>query len=242
MRRPSMLTVAPPEAGPKAAVWVYWRFSAEHLAELKASASRGQDWVSTNDALTAFFVQRLTAIRIEAGRVAADEPIHLDRAVNSRPILDPPVSGGFMGHMVSPSTTKWATAQDLCSASLADAALKMRESLKRLDDRFVRSLATLINDTEDKTTIFYGAMNKPGRDFMSSSWAQLHWLSHSDFGKGLGAPEMVRRARMTPLPDLSYILPKNKRGDMYIATCLFHEDFAGLVNDETWKKRAHFVG
>ncbi|KAL2213778.1 hypothetical protein CC79DRAFT_78008 [Sarocladium strictum] len=243
MRRPSALQAsAQPQGPPKPIVWNYWRFPAKQLEILKKEASSGRTWVSTNDALTAYLVQRLTAIRIREGRVSKDEIVQLQRAVDSRSVLNPPIEDGYLGHLVALADTTWNTAQELADASFADVAVESRESLKRVDDHFIRSLATLINETEDKTTIFYGAGNKAGRDFLVSSWAQLHWLAKCDFGKGLGAPDFVRRARMSPVPDLTYIMPKNSKGDMYLATSLFHEDFVGLASDKEWSSRAELVG
>lgn len=239
MRRPSILNAGPqPKSAPRPIDWHYWRFPAKQLEDLKKEASSGRTWVSTNDAITAFLVQRLTAVRVREGRVAADEVVQLQRAVDSRSVLNPPVEDGYLGHLVALAATTWKTAQEVADASLADVAVSSRESLKQVDDHYVRSLATLINNTEDKTTIFYGASAKPGRDFICSSWAQLHWLNTCDFGKGLGAPDFVRRARMSPVPDLTYIMPKNRNGDMFLATCLFHEDFVGLSNDEAWRQRS----
>lgn len=243
MLRPSTLAdKAPEQTRPKPALWVYWCFSAEQLASLKKTASSGRSWVSTNDAITAFLTQCLTAVRLREGRVAADEIVQLQRAVDSRAMLCPPLEDGYLGHLVAIADTTWQTSQMLCDASLADVAVDVRESLKAVDDHFVRSLVTLINNTEDKTTIWYGVRNKAGRDFLASSWAQLHWLYSCDFGPGLGAPTTVRRPRMVPVPDLAYIMPKNRNGDMHLATCLFHEDFVGLVNDSVWSQRAKLVG
>lgn len=243
MRRPSTLSVTGGHNGlQRRAPWAYWRFSGDKLAELKKIASSGRSWVSTNDAITAFFVQRLTAVRIAAGRVKADEDVHLQRPVDSRSRLRPPVHEGYLGHLCALADTTWPTAQELRDSSLADAGLDIRESLNLVDDHFIRSLVTLIHATEDKTTIFYGAKNKAGRDFLISSWAQLHWLSECDFGRGLGTPDFVRRARLPDVPDLTYIMPKNRRGDMHIGASLFHEDFVDLVNDKRWREYAQLVG
>ena len=243
MRRPSTLNASPqPKSPPRPVEWHYWRFSAKVLEDLKKEASSGRTWVSTNDAITAFLVQRLSTVRVREGRVSKDEIVQLQRAVDSRSVLNPPVAEGYLGHLVSLAETTWTTAGELAEASFADVAVQSRESLKKVDDHFVRSLVTLINNTEDKTTIFYGARVKPGRDFLVSSWAQLHWLNKCNFGPGVGAPDFVRRARMSPVPDLTYIMPKNGKGDMFLATSLFHEDFVGLANDESWRKRADLTG
>ncbi|EXJ83637.1 hypothetical protein A1O1_07261 [Capronia coronata CBS 617.96] len=243
MRRSSTLTASPSPAGrPRPSPWNYWRLSADKLPALKKAATSPADWISTNDAITAFFVQRLTAVRVAAGRVAANEDVHLQRGVDSRSVLKPPIPDGYLGHLVAMADTEWSTAQELCDSSLADAALKIRASLREVDDHFIRSLATLIKTTEDKTTIFYGAKNKAGRDFLVSSWAQLHWLSQCDFGPGLGTVDFVRRARLPDVPDLTYIMPKDRKGDMHLATSMFQEDFVGLVNDKQWREFADLVG
>lgn len=243
MRRPSMLNATPgPPGRPKPALWTYWRLRADKLTSLKKDASTGKTWISTNDVITALFVQRLTAARVAAGRVSEKEDVHLQRALDSRSVLNPPVPEGYMGHLVAVAETEWQSASDLYNSSLADVTVKVRESLSEADDHFVRSLVTLIKSTEDKSTIFYGVRNKPGRDFLVSSWAQLHWLHQCDFGTGLGTVDFVRRARLPEVPDLHYIMPKNRRGDMHLATCMFHEDFVALDNDGRWREYAELVG
>ena len=243
MRRPSTLNASMGGPGrPRPSLWAYWRLRADKLEKLKKDSSSSSKWVSTNDAITAIYVQRLTAARVAAGRVAATEDVHLQRAVDSRSIVQPPVPEGYMGHLVAVAESVWSSAHELCDSPLADTATKVRESLKEADDHFVRSLVTLINSTEDKTTIFYGVKNKPGRDFLVSSWAQLHWLHQCDFGPGLGTVDFVRRARLSDVPDLTYIMPKNARGDMHVATSLFHEDFVALANDNVWREYAELVG
>jgi trichothecene 3-O-acetyltransferase len=246
MRRPSALqglgNAQQQQSPPKTIEWTYWRFSAQDLVELKKEASSGKTWVSTNDAITAFAIHRLTAVRLREGRVAKDEIVQLQRGVDARSVLDPPVEEGYLGHLVAVAETVWKTAQEVADSPLANVAAECRTSLRRVDDHFIRSLATLIRDTEDKSTIFYGATNKPGRDALFSSWAQLHWLSGCDFGRGLGAPDFVRRARMSPVPDLMYIMPKNRKGDMHLAMSVLHVDMVGLANDEVWRRRAALVG
>ena len=164
------------------------------------------------------------------------------RAVDARSVLQPKVPEGYMGHLVAVAETEWRFARDVYESSLADAAVKVRQALREVDDHFVRSLATLISNTEDKTTIFYGVRNKPGRDFLVSSWAQLHWLANCDFGLGLGSPDFVRRARLPEVPDLHYIMPKDQKGNMHVAVCTFYEDHVGLVNDNVWRNFVEFVG
>ncbi|OPB42680.1 trichothecene 3-O-acetyltransferase [Trichoderma guizhouense] len=242
LRKPSSLGQSGHHGAPGKAPWNYWRFPADKLAKLKEIASTGRTWVSTNDAVTAFYIQRLTAVRLAANRVAPDEDVHCLRAVDGRRKLDPPVSEGYLGHLCGLADTAWPTARELVDGSLADAAISIRESLNRIDDFYMRSLATLINETEDKSTIFYAAKKKIGKDILISSWVQLHWLANCSFGTAIGVPDFVRRARLPELPDLVYMMPKNKEGHMDLGMSLFHEDFVGLANDAIWREFTELIG
>jgi trichothecene 3-O-acetyltransferase len=242
MRRPSTLNAGEPRGSPPTAPWKYWRFTSDMLRQLKTEASKGDGWISTNDAVTAFFVQRLTASRIAAKSLHLTGHVQFQRAIDGRQVLRPQVHPGYLGHMVALCETQWQSAEELRDASLSDVALKMRNSLKSVDDYFIRSLATLIKTTEDRTTIFYGVTNKAGRDFMTSSWAQLHWAFETDFGPGLGVPDLVRRPYLDEVPDLSYLMPRDKKGNMHLATSLFTEDYDALAADKTWNTYAELVG
>jgi trichothecene 3-O-acetyltransferase len=254
MRKPSHLNpvngaaAAPPSQTPKAK-WTYWRFPSPKLAELKKLASANpKARVSTNDAITALYTQRLTAMRIAAGRLSRDESIHCLRAADGRARLNPPVPNGYLGHLVGLAYTEWPAAGSVLDSHLSTVASDIRDSLDKVDDYNIRSLATLIHTTEDKTTIFYGAKKKLGKDIFISSWAQMDLARTCDFGEVLkkggkdGRPDFVRRATMDIVPDLTYIMPKNREGDMAIGGCLFEEDIEGLEADEVWKKYTRMIG
>ncbi|OQU93550.1 hypothetical protein CLAIMM_00043 [Cladophialophora immunda] len=237
---------APPakEQPTQAARWVYWRFPRDKVVELKRLATSGSTkQVSTNDAITAFYTQRLTVVRIAAGRVSPDEAIHCLRAADGRARLNPPVPKGYLGHLVGLSYTEWPAARTVAESPLSTVANDIRQSLQQVDDHYVRSLATLISNTEDKKTIFYGARKKLAKDIFISSWAQLDLAESCDFGPLLGGkPDFVRRAKLDELPDLSYIMPKDKEGDMALGACLFKADIDGLESDEAWTRYTRYVG
>ncbi|ETI26284.1 hypothetical protein G647_03061 [Cladophialophora carrionii CBS 160.54] len=252
MRRPSSLMpvndAAPATQGLKAR-WIYWRFPRDKLTELKTLASQNTSArVSTNDAITAIYAQRLTAVRIAAGRLSRTESVHCLRAADGRARLDPPVPKGYLGHLVGLAYTEWPAARMVLEAPLSTVANDIRASLEKVDDHNIRSLATLIHTTEDKTTIFYGAKKKLGKDIFISSWAQMDLSRTCDFGPLLsgggkdGRPDFVRRAKMDILPDLTYIMPKNKEGDMDLGACLFEEDIAALQEDGPWMNYTRMIG
>ncbi|EXJ74069.1 uncharacterized protein A1O5_02363 [Cladophialophora psammophila CBS 110553] len=226
------------------ASWTYWRFPQDKVAELKKLAmSSSTKQVSTNDAITAFYTQRLTAVRIADGRESRDESIRCLRAADARARLKPPVPKGYLGHLVGLAYTEWPAASTVVEFPLSTVASDIRESLRKVDDHYFRSLATLISNTRDKRTISYGAQKKLAKDIFISSWAKMDLADTCDFGPVLGGmPDFVRRPRLDELPDLSYIMPKDKEGDMALGACLFKADIDGLESDEEWKRFARYVG
>ncbi|OAP63636.1 hypothetical protein AYL99_02863 [Fonsecaea erecta] len=241
----SPVPAPPPQEQPtQAASWAYWRFPQDKVAELKKLAmSCSTKQVSTNDAITALYTQRLTAVRVAGGRVSPDESIRCLRAADARARLDPPVPEGYLGHLVGLAYTEWPAARTVVESPLSTVASDLRQSLQKVDDHYIRSLATLISRTEDKRAIFYGARKQLAKDIFISSWAQMDLAQTCDFGRLLGGkPDFVRRAKLDELPDLSYIMPKDKQGDMALGACLFKADMDSLEKDEVWNQYTRYVG
>ena len=230
----------PPHLEPGTAPWKYWRFRRDKLIELKTLAAESSPLVSTNDAVTAFYLQRLTTARISSGRLDKTDEVRCLRAVDARRSLMPPIPEGYLGHLVALGVTGLPAAK-VQEEPLASVATAVRQSLLKVDDHYVRSLATLIAKTEDKTTIFYTARLRPGKDAAVSSWAQMK-IENFDLGEPLGTPDFVRRPRLSEVPDLAYIMPRTKDGDMDLATSLSRDDFSGLQNDAVWMKYAELIG
>lgn len=238
---------APAAAQGPVARWVYWRFPHDKLAKLKKMASsNGTREASTNDTVTAFWTQRATAVRVAAGRLSRDESLQCFRAADGRQRLSPPVPKGFLGHLVALSYTKWPTASDVLDSPLSKVVNDLRASLNQVDDHYVRSLATQLNSREDKTTIFYGASKNLGKDVFISSWAQMDLARTCDFGRVFGTedgrPDFVKRAKMDPVPDLAYIMPKSREGDMDFGLCLFEEDIKAIQEDKMWTEYTKLIG
>ncbi|KAK7888238.1 hypothetical protein LTR67_009115 [Exophiala xenobiotica] len=241
-RQPSSLTPSapPPHLEPGTAPWKYWRFRRDKLIELKTLAAESSPLVSTNDAVTAFYLQRLTTARIDAGRLDKTDEVRCLRAVDARRSLVPSVPEGYLGHLVALGVTELPAAK-VQQEALSSVAGAIRQSILKVDDHYVRSLATLIANTADKTTIFYTARLRPGKDVCVSSWAQIK-IENFDLGEPLGKPDFFRRPRLSEVPDLAYIMPRTKDGDMDLATSLFRDDVSGLQNDAVWMKYVEFIG
>lgn len=228
------------ETGKVDASWNYWRISQSKVRHLKETALLKNSRVSTNDAVTALFMQRITAARLSNGSIPPSDPVVCFRATDMRRLLNPPIPSNYLGHLVGLAETTW-TAESLVSAPISSIAGQIRCDLTSTTDHWVRSFATLVRDTQDRTTIKYGAQFKSGNDIMISSWAGLG-LATCDFGPELGTPDFVRRPRLTAVPDLAYIMPVSAEGDYDLCVSLTRANFESLKRDEVWNKYAELIG
>ncbi|SPQ20704.1 f0a33512-b97a-465e-b6ad-25dcae1e0f3e [Thermothielavioides terrestris] len=247
--RPGPDNMPPPPAEPESPFsWRYFRFSPAKLAALKAmatppttetetGASSAPPYVSTNDALTAFCWQRVIAARL-ARRQTPEAVAKFCRAVDARRSMGVPA--GYMGDLVTIATTTLGF-RELAEAPLADIAGRLRRDLTAVNNRdYVRSFATWIQRTADKTTIAYGGRFNPDTDIGSSSWAHVK-LAKVAFGP-LGRPSLIRRPDFVPLRSDIYFMPQTENGDIDALLCFNQADFDGLMADEMWTAFADYIG
>lgn len=232
LRRPSMLKPSQdPPQDTKPAPWRYWRIPSQQLSRLKDNAQA----YSTNDAATAFFVKRLLTARVDHGLMTADQSARCGRAINCRDQL------GLPPQHLGTAVTHINTDDIHPGHSLTFIAAALRKAVNTVDSLYSRSMITLLNNAEDKTTIFYGARTRAGLDVEFSSWAKLP-LSTLDFGPILGIPAFVRRPRLTELRDINFIMPLTKDGHMDLGVCLSDDDASALASDQGWREVAEYIG
>jgi hypothetical protein len=244
-KRPGPSDFPPPPAEPDSPFsWRYFRFSASHLAKLKALAAPSNNgdhtsasYISTNDALTAFCWQRVISIRLQR-RQTPQAVAKFCRAVDARKTMGVPP--GYMGDLVTIATSRIGF-QELANAALPVVASLLRRDLNRVNTRgYVRSFATFIDRTQDKSSIVYGGKFNPDTDIGSSSWAQVQ-LARTDFGL-LGRPTLVRRPTFGPLKSDIYFMPQTACGDIDSLLCFNEEDMKGLMTDALWNAYADHIG
>lgn len=225
--------------------WHYFRFSAAKLAQLKALATRAEEFVpsikyiSTNDALSAFCWKRLVAVRLTRGSVKYDTVTKFFRAVDARRALG--ISKEYMGHMVYIAISSIET-QRLIEAPIAAIASEMKRDVNDVNTEYtMRSFVTLIANTRDKSSISYGATFNPDQDLGMSSFA--HWGTYGlDFGL-LGVPELVRRPNFQPpIESDIYLMPSTIEGDIDVLLCMTDLDLAGLRSDDEWNSYTEYIG
>jgi trichothecene 3-O-acetyltransferase len=222
--------------------WCDFRFSAESLKSLKKLASNSKDfatrnsttvsYVSTNDALTAFCWQRIASARIQLGR-PADALCKLARAMDVRSIMK--VSPEYMGHMIYISAS-FLPLEHIATRSVAHVASVMRHDLNDASSEHeIRSFATLIANTKDKSTIAFAGEFNPDLDVGSSSG--LAMKHQFDYGP-LGTPDFMNRPRFTPLPSTLYIMPMLSDGGVDVMLSLKPEELSIIKEDTVWNRYA----
>lgn len=217
--------------GPKPA-FHYFRFSATSLSNLASLAQTP----SIDDALSAFIWQRLSQVRGQDQD--ANSVTGLSRAIDCRRTLDVPKE--YMGVVVVKTYSKM-TFQEMDRSSLIDIAAQLRQDVRRVrEQHFLRSLATLIAEEPDKSTISFVSGFNPDTWINASSWAgaSMHTL---DYGV-LGRPAFVRRPESKPVQSLLYFLPMIDNGDINVLLCLKESEIDGLCNDVEWNKYAEYIG
>ncbi|KAF2102082.1 hypothetical protein NA57DRAFT_73519 [Rhizodiscina lignyota] len=237
-------------AGPPAS-WKMARFPSEKLKVLKELASRknysmivngttsaGPEWISTNDALSAFLWQRITAAR--ANHLDTKDSTNLVRAINSRKRLQPQIPEEYMGHFVYGTLNSFPIEEIVEEENIARVAAALRQSLYDTDDYTIRAFLDTISKESDKSKVDYTTTMKWHRDVILSSWAELG-LSTTEFGS-LGTPDFVRRPNFAPLPSCIFVVDKTKRGDYDVAICLTTEDWAELEKDKVWEEYVEMIG
>lgn len=248
--KPTPANISPEKLPPTDLQWVYFHFSGPKLAELKAVASGpsegdpGEDalqWVSTEDALSAFICQRVTAARMK--RMEKKQQAIFCRAVNGRRFLEPPIPKEYLGHLVTCNYTTVFLDSAAATTDLPALARQMRANLWNIRSVQIQSLATALNESDDKGCISYGSpLDTSGWDLLISSFSGLG-LNQAEFGDVLGgSPLFSKRPRFTPLESLMYCMPKTYEGGIDVACCLRTEDIKNLRKDEQLLRYAQYVG
>ncbi|KAJ5970966.1 Transferase [Penicillium vulpinum] len=240
---PSVKDVVSNPVTPPKSTWAYIELSTAQLASLKALATNTlpatTDFISTDDAVSAFIWQSIT--RARASRLEGNSESMFTRAVDMRQRFGIPQ--GYPG-LLQTLTYNTDTIQKLCEEPLGIVAAELRSQLdpKKNDLVFkTRALATFLSRSADRTKASFTATVNVSSDFMLSSWSRISCYD-LDFNLGLGKPEAVRRPHFTPVEGLGYLMPRSAAGEMPVAICLRNEDWEQLKVDGEFTKYAKYIG
>jgi hypothetical protein len=224
--------------------WAYFSFSKSSLETLKSTAAQtcppgGSNFISTDDALSAFIWKSITSVRL--ARLRATTPSTFARAVDVRQMLG--ISGmhpGFVQNM----TYNTLTFSELLSMPLGVLASHLRSNINPKTSTLAhdtRALATLLATSEDRSCVSFAASLKSTSDVFFSSWVKMGAYEY-DFGGVLGRAEAVRRTRSHVTEGLMYLMPKTPEGEVGLVACLSDLDMMALRQDGEFGRLAEFVG
>lgn len=222
--------------------WAYFRFSSSAVPGIKAMAMEPEGYdtsvpfISSNDALGAFYWKCISALRMGNGR-SPESTSKFSRAIDSRRAMGVPFE--YMGHMVSHSGTR-LTLKEIDELPLSAVTRRLRKDLNDANNAIsVRSYATLIANEPNKSLVLYGGgLFSQDVDIGSSTVSQAEFFV--SFGP-LGVPQFVRRPNLAPILGCVYFMPP-ENGDLMVLVCLREDDLEGLKSHTEWSKVTEFVG
>ncbi|XP_050215145.2 shikimate O-hydroxycinnamoyltransferase-like [Mercurialis annua] len=175
------------------------KFTPDQLNTLKnkVNNNNGTTRYSSYETLTAH-IWRCTS---KARSLANDQPTKLYISVDGRSRLDPKLPRNYFGNVSFP-TTAIALCEELLSESLQDTAERIRKSVKKMDDEYLRSAIDFLGVLDDLTPVMRGpdACRCPNLHIISWMWLPFY---EADFG--MGKPIYVRPAN--PLEGKGYVIP-----------------------------------
>ncbi|KEY74372.1 Sat5 [Stachybotrys chartarum IBT 7711] len=219
-----------------------WRLFKMHpwaLAEIRSRARDGTDQrasarpASSDDALTAFCWQRVSAMRLASGRVTGDQVSKFGRAVNGRSAMG--LDSSYLFHMMLHTETRLPIEQ-IARSTLAELSTQLRKDLDAARTEWsVRSYATFLAGVADKTRLLYGGITNPQTDLGGTS--TMHWASRRPIRLGLlGDCHLIRKPEGMPLPGCLYFMPSGgTSGVVQLLLCLPKEELDALQEDAEWK-------
>lgn len=229
--------------------WAYFRFSKKHIPRIKALATPSTSpegssnpdkafFISSNDALCAFYWKRLAVARLRNESQPPTAISKFSRAIDTRSAMRVPP--GYMGQMVYQAATRLSL-QELADGPLSAVASAMRRDLNEANNEYsIRSYVTFLASVRDKAELAYGGMFNPALDIGSSSMASAG-VGSLQFGV-LGEPELMRRPRLSPVPGCLYFYPPESGGDLPVLVCLSERDLEAMKLDEEWGPCTEFIG
>jgi hypothetical protein len=224
------------------AQWRYVRFPALKRKILKERAMKdigGEDdvFVSTNDTVSAFLWQRISAVRL-LRRKRPDDLSKFSRALDARrPLGIPREYLGQMGY----NATCYLSFRELEALPLGHVALFLRGAAKEVNTTYAaRSWATFIANEPDKSRIMFGGSFDPDKDLGVSS------IIHATFNDvvfgELGTPSLFRRPMFPPLESCIYLWTQTVEGDVDVLLCLIEADWDALSVDKEWSTHTELIG
>ena len=230
-----------------------FHISATQLSKLKSAASApnpSDEWISTNDALCAFFWRHITRARTYAvsaanlGPLYLDTPLNFSLALEARRRMDPALPKEYLGNAIfnCPITSDFRTVTS-ASVHLHTIAKLFREAVTHYDLPKIHGVIGLIDSMAKASDLLMRVHDDPMRGLVVTSWVDTG-LYQLDWGGGLGKAESVRMPGVT-LPGgtpVCAIFPRMPDGGLEVLMSLELESIEALRRDEEFSRFAEWRG
>jgi hypothetical protein len=210
-------------------------------ADTSGAAPPSVPFISADDALCAFYWQRLTAARQACRKVPlpASTVSRFGRQADGRRLVG--LGADYMADVIHTIST-WLTLGELASLPLAGVAAHLRARLDATNTAYhLRSFATFVAREADKSTITYAGEFDQSVDVGCTSTRGLWREAFPSFGV-LGTPEYIRRPPSIPFAGTLALFPGTPEGDCDAVACLTDTEFEALCADPEWTRRVEYVG
>lgn len=224
-------------------------FSAQALASLKAEASpknatkpSDQEWISTNDALSALLWRTVMAVQWPLESLEGDPESVFNIAIDGRERTDPPVHPSTLGCFLEYIAVKAPIREILGFATLADLAIMIRKAIQRADKQFTDDVITLVDRLEDVNQLFPTAfLDVPGFHCVQSSWVKFDLYS-LDWGSMLGGRiDSVRAPHVGVINGLQVVLPILPDGGIEVLVGVEANSLDKLLHEPLWTRFAQAI-
>ncbi|KAF7175196.1 hypothetical protein CNMCM7691_006600 [Aspergillus felis] len=221
-------------------------FSKDSLKALKAEASpanatesHDQQWVSTNDALSALLWRTVMAAQIPLETLEGDPTsvfnIAIDGRLRTNPKVHPKTLGCFMEYIAVSAPVR----KILSTLKIADLAAMIRKAMLNANEEWTDDTIALEEQLEDVDRLVATAfLDVPGFNCLQSSWVNFD-LYGLEWGPVLGDRiKAVRTPHVGVVNGLQVVLPRLPDGGMEVLVGVEGNCLDKLLKDPLFTKFA----
>ncbi|KAL9043381.1 MAG: hypothetical protein Q9214_003431 [Letrouitia sp. 1 TL-2023] len=236
---PDINTAAMPAQLPQMGTAIL-RFEEDKLRALKEklmsriTEKGAEQWVSTNDCLSALVWYLVTAARYHGGILSNEKESMLGFAINGRKKIDPPLPDTYVGNVNLYGTSVMRVSEMLNrdpDAALVEIALSIREAVRAVDSRRIHAVISFLDSQPDISALVPGFNNFLGPDFALTSWADTV-IGELDWGSRLGGKMEKVRIPSATFDGLGIVLPRTGDGGLEVLVGLKKDDLERIKGSE----------
>lgn len=221
-------------------------FSKDSLSRLKAEASpadatesHDQQWVSTNDAVSALLWRTVMAVQNPLETLDGDPTSIFNIAIDGRPRTNPKVHPQTLGCFLEYIAVSAPVRKMLSTLTIADLAMMIRKALLNADEEFTDDTLALEEQVEDVDRLVATAfLDVPGFNCIQTSWVNFD-ICGLEWGPVLGGRvEAIRTPHDGLVPGLQVVLPRLPDGGLEILVGVEGNCLDKLLQDPLFTKFA----